>query len=217
VERLLRVEGLDVNRGRPDTGATPLYMACEMNHEAVVERLLAHDAIDVNQATTDEYGDTPLYIACQNNHEAVVERLLAHDAIDVNQATTDDGTTPLYIACEENHEAVVERLLAHDAIDVNQARTSDGRTPLYMACLNGHEAVVEWLLAHGASVTRCFFSSQMCLITTFCCIPCCVFKMHHCCMVPAIMKSLFSRICTSSSTQKPSRKLLKMELRSDQF
>ena len=64
----------------------------------MVERLLAHDAIDVNQATTDD-GTTPLYIACQNGHEAVVERLLAQDAIDVNQATTNDGMTPLYMAC----------------------------------------------------------------------------------------------------------------------
>ena len=62
VERLLRVEGVDVNRGRPDTGSTPLYNACQQGQEAVVERLLAHDAIDVNQATTDN-GDTPLLIA----------------------------------------------------------------------------------------------------------------------------------------------------------
>ena len=68
---------------------TDLYKACEKGHVAVVERLLAHDAIDVNQGTTDEYGTTPLYMACQKNHEAVVERLLAHDAINVNQAKDD--------------------------------------------------------------------------------------------------------------------------------
>ena len=65
---------------------TPLYVACWNGHEAMVERLLAYDAIDVNQAMTND-GRTPLFIACQMGHEAVVERLLAHDAIDVNQAT----------------------------------------------------------------------------------------------------------------------------------
>ena len=39
--------------------------------KAVVERLLAQDAIDVNQARTSD-GITPLYIACQKNHEGGV-------------------------------------------------------------------------------------------------------------------------------------------------
>ena len=45
VERLLRVEGVDVNQATTDTGATPLYMACSENHEAVVERLLEKAAV----------------------------------------------------------------------------------------------------------------------------------------------------------------------------
>ena len=65
VERLLRVEGVDVNQAKTDDGSTPLYIACFENHEAVVERLLAHDAIDVNQARTDN-GATPLFIACHH-------------------------------------------------------------------------------------------------------------------------------------------------------
>ena len=66
VERLLRVEGVDVNRGGPSSGTTPLHAACQDGHEAVVERLLAHDAIDVNQAKTGT-GATPLFIACLQN------------------------------------------------------------------------------------------------------------------------------------------------------
>ena len=78
VERLLRVEGVDVNRGRRDNGATPLYMACQNGHEAVVERLLAHDAIDVNQATTDKV--TPLNIAADEGCVRIVELLLSRSA-----------------------------------------------------------------------------------------------------------------------------------------
>ena len=104
VERLLRVEGVDVNRGRPDTGITPLIMACSQNHEAVVERLLAHDAIDVNQATTSD-GVTPLFMACCNGHEAVVERLLEKGA-DMSIASPRFGT-PLAQAQRNGHASIV--------------------------------------------------------------------------------------------------------------
>ena len=104
VERLLRVEGVDVNRGRPDDGSTPLYVACDRGHEAVVERLLAHDAIDVNQARTSD-GITPLFIACQKNHEAVVERLLEKGA-DMSIASPRFGT-PLAGAQRNGHASIV--------------------------------------------------------------------------------------------------------------
>ena len=73
---------INVNQATKDASASPLYIACQNNHEALVE-LLAHDEVNVNQASTKD-GMTRLFIACQNNHRAVVERLLAHDAIDVS-------------------------------------------------------------------------------------------------------------------------------------
>ena len=162
-------------------------------------------AAEVRRIVTSHF--YPLYIAAANGRTGIVERLLRVEGVDVNRGRPDNGATPLYMACQKNHEAVVKRLLAHDAIDVNRGELIDGYTPLYIACAKNHEAVVERLLAHGASVTRCFFSFPMCVTTALCCIPCCVIKTQHCCMVPAIMKSLCSRICTSSSTQNPSRKL----------
>ena len=53
----------------------PLLLAAERGHEAVVQLLLAHAAVDPNQARQD--GVTPLYMAAQNGHEAVVRLLLA--------------------------------------------------------------------------------------------------------------------------------------------
>ena len=66
-----------MNRGHVDNGTTPLLIACSKEHKTVVERLLAHDAIDVNRAET-ENGATPLSVACDKNYEAITEMLLAH-------------------------------------------------------------------------------------------------------------------------------------------
>ena len=51
-----------MNQAKTDDGYSPLYIACDEGHEAVVKRLLAHDKIDVNQArTSDGYTVPPLY------------------------------------------------------------------------------------------------------------------------------------------------------------
>ena len=78
------------------SGATPLYIACEMGqHECV--RLLLEAGAAVDQAPND--GTTPLFVACQNNHLECARLLLAVGA-SVAQAA-DNGATPLYIACQK--------------------------------------------------------------------------------------------------------------------
>ena len=75
----------------------------------VVERLLAHDAIDVNQARTDKYGITPLYIACQKNHEAVVWRLLENRRFEENKEfkITPEVPKPQNTANTKHHKLIV--------------------------------------------------------------------------------------------------------------
>ena len=68
VERLLRVEGVDVNR-RNNSGTTPLYTACQYGHEAVVERLLEKGA-DMSIASP-RFG-TPLAVAQRKGHASIV-------------------------------------------------------------------------------------------------------------------------------------------------
>ena len=143
--------------------AFPLYIAAREEesegHQAVVEMLLAHAGVDVNQRTTDS-GATALYIACEWGNPRVVKVLLACDAIDVNQARTDvapttplyalrdSGITPLYFACAQGHTEIVKMLLARDEIDVNKA-TDDRGTPLSVACDTGNIETIRILLADG--------------------------------------------------------------------
>ena len=59
------------------TGATPLYIACQNGHEACARLLLDRDA-KVDLARQD--GATPLIMACQNSHEACARLLLERGA-----------------------------------------------------------------------------------------------------------------------------------------
>jgi ankyrin repeat protein len=114
----------------------------------VVDRLLNHNGILINQAMND--GITPLYSACEEGHLDAVDRLLKQNGILINQATN-TAATPLYIACQQGHFDVVGRLLNHNGIDINQARIG-GATPLLMACHNGHTSVVRLLLDNRADI-----------------------------------------------------------------
>jgi cytohesin len=53
--------GADINKANDD-GATPLYIATEKGHEAVVRALIEADA-DVNKANDDD--ETPLFTAAE--------------------------------------------------------------------------------------------------------------------------------------------------------
>ena len=75
MERLLDMEGVDVNQGEDESGSTPLYSASQQGHSRAVELLLSHPAIDVNVAETDT-GTTPLIMASQQDHHEVVKLLL---------------------------------------------------------------------------------------------------------------------------------------------
>ena len=53
LELLLRIEGIEVNRGSEPRGVTPLIAAAEMDHVGCVARLLAAPGIEVNKARKD--------------------------------------------------------------------------------------------------------------------------------------------------------------------
>jgi ankyrin repeat protein len=128
---------------KDSVGGTPLALAAESGHEAVVKLLLAHDNVDVN--SKDRNGHNLLSLAARGGQEAVVELLLMRDDIEVNSRNT-IGRTPLALAAEYGHETVVKLLLAQVDVDANSNHGSDGRSPLLLAVREGHDAVVKLLL-----------------------------------------------------------------------
>ena len=72
---------------------SPLHIACQYGHEAVVKALVDAGA---NVNTVNKHGWAPLHIACQYGHEAVVKALVDAGA-NVNTVNK-HGWTPLHIS-----------------------------------------------------------------------------------------------------------------------
>ena len=134
-----------------DDGVTPLFLAAQVGHEAVV-RALIEAGVDVNKAK--DIGATPLYATSQVGYETIVRALIEAGA-DVNKAMI-NNSTPLIVAAQNGQEAVVRTLLDAGAY-VNQ-KAVGGETPLSVATTpisnvdqGDHAAVVQILRDAGAA------------------------------------------------------------------
>jgi ankyrin repeat protein len=86
--------------GPKTSGWTPLYMACEKDHEATARLLLERGAA-VDQARDD--GWMPLLVASYFGHAEVVRTLLQAGA---NKELRTNRSTALDVARGQKHEAV---------------------------------------------------------------------------------------------------------------
>ncbi len=109
-------------------GTTALTVASEQGHEVIVQMLLYHKDIDINQQSEDS-GKTALMWASEKGHVEIVKMLLEKDNIDINQKDKYGGRTALMCASEEGHKEIVKILLEKDNIEINQTNI-DGETAL---------------------------------------------------------------------------------------
>ena len=145
--QLLLDRGVEVGAKDSDD-RTPLWMAVEEGHAAIVQLLLDRGA-EVNMKDR-LLGQTPLLMAAWGGHEAIVQLLLDRGA-KVDAETYYNSWTPLWMAVKEGHEAIVQLLLDRGA-EVNMKGGGEGWTPLGIAAWGGHEAIVQLLLDRGAEV-----------------------------------------------------------------
>ena len=126
---------------RPDTlsssNNTPLYLAIENNHEAVVETLLECVA---------NIGSPEFRLAVEKNREPLVRLLLERGA---TIETTDSDENSLFIAAISGEISLVKLLLKY-------RRGSKWLAPLmlYNTAINGHAEVLQLLLENGAVDSR---------------------------------------------------------------
>lgn len=143
---LLLRRGADVNSYDTQSGFTPLHLAAQYNHPAVIRALLD---VGANVNARNQWNQTPLWQAAwqawHGNTEAA-HVLVAHGAqIDVADAK---GYTPLQMAARAGNAPMVKYLLDEGA-DVNHVNNK-GRTPLYQAVIGDHIQAAKLLLKHGA-------------------------------------------------------------------
>ena len=141
-EKEINKVGIDFKDG---SGQTPLSLAAENGHDAVVKLLLEIGKVDVD--SRDDNSRTPLSYAAGNGQNAVVKLLLETGKINVNSGGY-YGRTPLSYAAINGHNITVKLLLETEKVDAD-SRDDDSRTPLSLAAENGHDVVVKLLLEIG--------------------------------------------------------------------
>lgn len=98
-------------KSRLNTGAFPLFVACQYNHVAIVKLLLANKA-DINKS---RYSITPIFAGSYQSHLEVAEILLEKGA-DINLCASEDGCNflpPMQIATQKGHTDIVTLILEY--------------------------------------------------------------------------------------------------------
>lgn len=144
VVRALLERGFDPN-SVDETGLPALTLALRDGSRQVGELLLAHPAIQVDQANLA--GETPLMMALLKGHAGMARRLIERGA-----AINRQGWSPLHYAASGPDASLVQMLVERGAnVD---ARSPNGSTPLMMAAQYGPEDAVQLLIARKADASR---------------------------------------------------------------
>ena len=124
-------KGADCNH-RTSTGKTPLIIAADNCHTAVM-RTLIEESDDCEVNACDEDGQTALHFVARNGATEAAEVLLEAKA-KVN-AKTEDGQTPLFLALKRGHVSCAEVLLQYGG-NANIHTEPERRTPLHAAAMS---------------------------------------------------------------------------------
>ncbi|XP_036423490.1 transient receptor potential cation channel, subfamily N, member 1 [Colossoma macropomum] len=135
-------------------GRSPLLLAAERGHTAVVRVLLENSArVDV----FDEEGKAALHLAAEQGHDDIADILLSHKAF-VN-AKTKLGLTPLHLSAQ-NGSARLVRLLVETHQACVDALSLSKQTPLHLAAISGQLDVCSSLLNLRADLTAADIHGQ---------------------------------------------------------
>jgi hypothetical protein len=143
---LQRTSQLSIHvEARDAVGQTPLLLAAENGHEAVVKLLLGMGKANID--ASDFRGQTALSRAATNGHAAIVKLLLSMGKANID-AKDYRYQTALLRAAANGHEDVVKLLISTGKVNLD-AKDYASQTPLSRAAANGHAAIVKLLLGTG--------------------------------------------------------------------
>lgn len=127
---------------------TPLHVAANCNHIAVVHTLLTCVKDGLLIDPIDGNGFTPLCFAADNNNDEMIQLFLKNGAnIELVNA---HGYSLLLLACMHSHDNMFQKLLQHGA-SIKQ-KSIAGVTCLHFAAANGNLEIVKICLSYGLDV-----------------------------------------------------------------
>jgi len=126
---------------------TPLHLAAEEGHEAVL-RYLVEGRAQVNLQNKSRH--TPLHRAAANGHEAACRFLVLSAGAQVD-ALSKNSNTPLMLATGNGHERIVRFLIEEGRAQIDLQNACEN-TPLHRATMRGYEPIVKMLMEFGANV-----------------------------------------------------------------
>ena len=132
VKELLERGGDKVEVNRAIQGSA-LTNACDSGNMEILELLLNHPTIDVNQKIL--HGSILLHHVCYHSQLAQLKRLLQLPTLKLNQQT-DLGLTPLMVTCQNGRSSVVSELLKFKKVNPNMC-DSQNKTALWLAAKKG--------------------------------------------------------------------------------
>jgi len=134
--------GVDVNTVSEDGRWSGLTIAATKNYPELLEILLSHPQIKINNTTECGVGQwTALMFACNVGNSAIVSRLVQVPGLDINYQE-EDGDTAAHWASVRGRTECVRILAESGRVDWNKA-DSEGRTSLYWALQYGHSDIVD--------------------------------------------------------------------------
>jgi len=131
--------GVDVNTVCEDGHWSGLTIAAEENYPELLEILLSHPDIKINNTT--ECQMTALMFACRAGNSAIVSRLVEVPGLEINHQD-ESGHTAAHWTGMKGHTECVRILAETDRVDWNK-RDVCGWTPLYCALRWGHSDIVD--------------------------------------------------------------------------
>lgn len=139
----------DVNSPELDEGLSPLLIAAKNGHLNIVDHLLQHETINVNQQ--DNLECTAFLWAARMGHELLVQKL-AQDPRVQSGLHDSVGRSALSWASEKGHNRIVQLLINLDPAAVHETDVY-GSNPLYFAASFGHIHILENLLKYDSLST----------------------------------------------------------------
>jgi len=150
----------NINNNDPQSGISPLFLACQLGRIEIVKILLSAD-VDVFLSTDN--GRSPLRIAVEAGHLGIVclliNTLKKKNRLDHVNFGSENGYDILATALELGFDKIAS-LLINVGADHTIPHT-DGRTPWTIAAIKGYTAITALLLAKASTTSTATGSSLL--------------------------------------------------------